>query len=208
MLGGTPNAGVAMLAMLLAAALAASPQKIAPLQKIEMPKPTAPDLSLSLPDLPKAEGLEATPKPQEAESRRAPSDLSAPSPEAIKAATASILSVDHARDFLATSSGYKAVGGLEAIRMGKLPAQAPAFKTRVRISSDDGAAMLVRAAIRSPANEEIASSRAEVSFAGVRQLELVIDWDGFPVHRPGDHRVVLTLDGSFAGEYPLAVTGR
>jgi len=195
-----------MLPALMCLVLAAAPQKIE-VQKIDAQKLEAPKVDFNLPDVPKADGIKGTeaPKNDQMQTKSAAGDLRSVS---TTGAAAKVVSVAHARDFAATKAGYKPVGGISGFSFSSLPARVGSFKTCVRLSSPDGVPVQLKTTFKSPAGNELLSSRADVTFGAGSEMDVVIEWDGFEANAAGEYKLVVTLDGKAAGEFPISVQGK
>jgi len=193
-----------MLTALLSLVLAAA----APIQKLEAPpKLEAPKLDLSLPEVPKADGLKGT-APKEDEMRTKATSSEPRSAGVSSGPTAKIVSVVNAKGFSVTKSGRKPVGRIEALTFSSLPARVGAFKTCIRLTSADGIPVTLKASFRSPSGAELLSSLTDVTFGSSNDVEVVIDWDGFEASSAGDYKLVVALDGKPASELALPVRGK
>ncbi|MGC4113121.1 MAG: hypothetical protein QM765_00260 [Myxococcales bacterium] len=196
-----------MLTALLSLLLVAAPQKLE-IQKIDAQKPDAPKIDLNLPQVPKADGVKAgeAPKNDQMQTKTAAGDLRSVS--TTDGPSAKVVSVVHAKDFAATKNGYKPVSGISGFNFTSLPARVGAFKTCVRLSSTNGIPVQLKVSFKSPAGNELLSSRADVNFGAGSEMDVVIEWDGFEANAAGDYKVLVTLDGKPSGEFPIHVQGR
>lgn len=192
--------------LLCLAVLTAAPQKIE-VGKIQTEKLDAPKLDFALPDVPKADGIKAkeAPKNDEMQTKSAAGDLRSVSTEG---PSAKVVSVMHAKDFAATKAGYKPVGGISGFSFASLPARVGAFKSCVRLASANGVPVQLKVVFKSPAGNELLSSRADVTFGNGNEMDVVIEWDGFEANAAGEYRLVVSVDGKVSGEFPLAVAGK
>ncbi|HEY3447140.1 MAG TPA: hypothetical protein VGK67_12280 [Myxococcales bacterium] len=165
-------------------------------------------MDFKLPEMPKADGLKGSesPKNDEMQTKSAAGDLRSVSTTG--GPTAKVVSVTHAKDFAATKNGYKAVGGISAFNFASLPARVGSFKTCVRLSSADGVPVQLKTTFKSPAGNELLSSRADVTFGSGNEMDVVIEWEGFEANSAGEYKLVVAIDGKTAGEFPLAVQGK
>ncbi len=195
-----------MIALLSLVLLAAAPklEPIAPPPKIDKPK-----LQLELPEVPKAEGLSGSARQEEAQPKQTAGDLrSGAGVPGQASAPAKLVSAVHARDFRASAEGHKPLGRIDSFTVPGLPARIAPFKTCLRLRSPSRAPAMVKASLRSPAGEELLSSRAEVSFSSNEEVELVVDWDGFQATRGGDYHLVVLIDGAQAEDLMVPVEVR
>jgi len=190
-----------MIAALLALLTAAAPIKFEP-PKYDAPKFDSPKIDLGT-AIPKADGLSGPSQTQEPEAKQSPGGLRAPSTTGVKVA-----GVVNARDFGGGVTARKPVGRIEAFTVPAIPAKIPPFKTLVRLKSTDGIAVTVKTAVKSPAGEELLSSRAEAPFGSNDEIELVVGWDGFEATKEGDYKIVVTVAGASPVEFPLPVKVR
>ena len=178
----------------------------APIQKIEVQKLETSKMDFKMPDMPKADGIKGTeaPKNDEMQTKTAAGDLR--SVDTAGGATAKVVSVTHAKDFAVVKNGRKAQGKVDGFNFTALPARIGAFKTCVRLSSPDGVPVALKASFKSPAGNELLSSRADVTFGANNEMDVVIEWDGFEATVAGDYKLVVAVDGKAAGEFTLPVT--
>ena len=194
-----------MLSAFLGLVLAAA----APIGKLEAPpKVEAPKIDLKLPEIPKAEGLQgaSAPKNEEMQTKSAAGDLR--SVDHAGGPTAKVVSVVNAKDFTVSKAGRKPVGRVDSFSFASLPAHVGAFKTCVRLSSVDGVPVSLKATFKSPAGNELLSSRADVTFGENNEMDVVIEWDGFEANAAGEYKLVVTIDGKAAGEFALPVQAK
>lgn len=196
-----------MYTALLVLLLLSAPPKATP--KFEKPpKIEAPKLDLALPDLPKADGLEAPVQPKDQETRQAPGSLRAGTGQpGEKQTEIKLEALEHAFDFTRSAKGYKAVRRIDALAVPGLPANLPAFKTMLRLASPDRIPATVRVRIQTPDGQDLLSSRIDVDFVDNEVMELVVEWEGFQAARLGDYRIVVDIDGKQT-EHKLPVRAR
>ena len=192
-----------MLLTIVSLLLAAAP--VQKLEKVQLEKTT---LDMKLPDMPKTDGLAGPSKDSQLETKHAAGDLR--SVTTGQTAGTKVASVIHAKDFArAAGGGYKPVGRIDTFSVGTLPAKTGAFRSCVRLATSDGVPVSLRAQIKSPTNTEMLSSdRVDVTFGTTSFMEVVIDWPGFEATQAGDYKLVVTLDGQAAGEFPITVQGK
>ncbi|MFN7131856.1 MAG: DUF6941 family protein [Myxococcales bacterium] len=183
---------------LLMLALAAPPK----LGKIEVPKAEAPKLDWGKQDPLKADGLTRPEQEQQLETRKAATEVARPG-----GASASVEKVVHAREFVGSGEARKPKGPIDAFAVAGFPARIERFKSLLRLSSKDRSPVILRVSVRSPAGDELLSSRGEASFDAGEQVDFVIDWDGFEARAPGDYKFVVTIDGE-TREFALPVRGK
>jgi hypothetical protein len=180
---------------------------VAPVTKLEKGQLEKTTLDMKLPDMPKTDGLAGPAKEAQLETKHAAGDLR--SVTTGQTAGTKVSQVTHAKDFARSPNGYKPMGRIDSFAVGTLPAKTGAFRTCVRLATTDGVPVSLRAQIKSPSNTELLSSdRVDVTFGTASYMEVVIDWPGFEATQAGDYKLVVTLDGQAAGDFPIPVSGK
>jgi hypothetical protein len=151
---------------------------------------TVPPLS----DIPKAEGLTATPQKAQPDIKRA--NL---------AARYSVLQVQHARAFLPKQTGTLMVGPLTSVPLAGAPLSTEKFSTRVRLKCSEGVGAPIEVTIQDARGETALSSTGHVSFRpGAVETDYFVDWDPTPVRAAGTYEVRVRVAGESLGSWPLA----
>jgi hypothetical protein len=150
---------------------------------------TVPPLS----DIPKADGLTATPEKAQPEIKR--TNLSA---------RYSVLQVQHARAFLQKQNGTLMVGPLTSVPLVGTPPSTEKFSTRVRLKCPEGVGAPIEVTIQDVRGETALSSSGHVSFRpGKIETDYFVDWDPTPVRGAGSYEVLVRVAGESLGRWPL-----
>ena len=121
----------------------------------------------------------------------------------------SVESIDHARSHRATARGCVARGRLEGFRIAEFPTQVQPFSSCIRFSAERPVIARLEARILDPGGREVADATGEVSFAGGgKTIDYVIAWAGFPARDAGTYEIVVSLERTEVGRFPLEVSAQ
>lgn len=167
--------------------------------KIEAPQFQAPKMDLDLPGVPRVEGLQGrAAKAPEFDTRKVEES------ETLKVSPARVEEVQLSKSFVPTRRGLKAIEPVDAFLVASLPAQLPAFKACVRVSSAERIPTRVKVQVRLPGGAELWSATKTVSFEK-ESTDVVFELGALDVRQAGSYRVVVSLDGEQAAEAGLEI---
>jgi hypothetical protein len=187
-------------ALLLLAALPALADTAAPpAKKSAKKKSSAVDFgTMTLPDLPKGDGMAATQANAPDETTRAPATPGT--------AHYALVAVSHAQQFVTRGEGHEARHPIKRIDVVNLPTVIPAFQTLVRVKSVEKLGATIAVRLLDPQGAQLVASEGALVFGSHEEAEFLVDWDPFRLQKPGSYQVDVMVGGQSIGKASLPVS--